>query len=275
LFPGDVLGAYGLAGLLAVWLVTATDAMLLATAAVFTVPVVVLGTGWAMVPEPQATRALAVADPVQAVGARVAEWLVGTPSSALIVALPMVLGVWAGRRGVLDAPERHRGLLRRTAATGVGLAVLGGLPLDLAVARVGPDAPVNADLAFAAMHTLCGVAGGLGYAALVGLVVARRRPSPLGTALAACGERSLSCYLAQSVVFVAVMTPYAGGLGGRLGSAAAAGLATATWALLVVGAVLLARRGSRGPAEAVLRRLTYGSLARPEASSTDQSIGRS
>jgi uncharacterized membrane protein YeiB len=35
-------------------------------------------------------------------------------------------------------------------------------------------------------------------------------------------------------------------------------LATATWALTVVLAQAMSRRGYRGPAEVLLRRLTYG-----------------
>jgi uncharacterized membrane protein YeiB len=64
-------------------------------------------------------------------------------------------------------------------------------------------------------------------------------------------------YLAQSVVFVALFAAWAGGLGDDLGSAAVAGIAVLTWAATVAAAVLLERRGARGPAEVLLRRLTY------------------
>lgn len=97
--------------------------------------------------------------------------------------------------------------------------------------------------------------GGLGYAALVGLVAVREE-GPVVTALAACGRRSLSCYLAQSVVFVAVFVPYAGGLGDDLGTAASSGVAVVTWAGTVAFAEALRRAGRPGPAEALLRRLT-------------------
>ncbi len=69
----------------------------------------------------------------------------------------------------------------------------------------------------------------------------------------------MSCYLLQSAVFVALFVPYAGGLGTRLGTAAASGIAVATWLTGVVLAELLRRVGRQGPAETLLRRLTHGS----------------
>ncbi|MFY1690522.1 DUF418 domain-containing protein [Plantactinospora sp. WMMB782] len=73
----------------------------------------------------------------------------------------------------------------------------------------------------------------------------------------ACGQRSLTCHLLRSVASVAVFSPWAGGLGGRLGDAAASAVALGVW----LGSVLLAesmpRAGRRGPAEVLLRRLSY------------------
>jgi uncharacterized protein len=67
----------------------------------------------------------------------------------------------------------------------------------------------------------------------------------------------MTCYLLQSVVFVAVLAAYGGGLGNRLGLAEVTLLAIATWALTVLLADGMSRRGYRGPAEVLLRRLTY------------------
>jgi uncharacterized protein DUF418 len=51
---------------------------------------------------------------------------------------------------------------------------------------------------------------------------------------------------------------YGGGLGNRLGLAEIAMLAIVAWALTVLLAQVMSRRGYRGPAEVFLRRLTYG-----------------
>jgi uncharacterized protein len=281
LFPGDILGAYALAGWLVLPVLGISDRQLLIAAAVLVIPVVLLGSTYGLAPAPGDTMVgggLDTADPGHAAVARVEDWLSSTPFTTFVVLLPLVLGVVAARRGYLDQPDRHRRVLRRTAVAGIGVAVAGGLPLALTVASVLPRQSTGVELVLAALHTLTGVAGGLGYAALIGLATAKlgaanlgaanlgaanlgagdRRPGPVVTALAACGERSLSCYLAQSVVFVLLLTSGFGGLGGVLGSADVAVVAVATWGTTVLLADLLRRSRRRGPCERVLRRLTYG-----------------
>ncbi|MGH3488045.1 MAG: DUF418 domain-containing protein, partial [Actinopolymorphaceae bacterium] len=264
LFPGDILGGYGLAGLLMLALLPLSDRGLLTWAAVFTVPVVVFGSTYGLATGAGGPRGLSASDPWEATILRLVEWLAATPFTALVVLLPMVLGLWAGRRRILEEPERHPVLLRRAAVAGLTLALIGGLPLDLVVAGALPSSTPTINLVYGALHTLTGVAGGLGYAALVGLLVIRLRSrgalGPVTAAVAACGERSLSCYLAQSVVFVLLFTPYAGGLGLQLGSAATAVVALLTWLATVAGASVLERLGRRGPAEVLLRSLTYRGL---------------
>ena len=43
-------------------------------------------------------------------------------------AAPFLIGLWAGRRRLLEQPERHRTLLAIVAAIGIGAAVLGASP---------------------------------------------------------------------------------------------------------------------------------------------------
>jgi uncharacterized membrane protein YeiB len=179
-----------------------------------------------------------------------------------------MLGVWAARRRLLDEPERHQQFLQRIAVLGMGLAVVGGLPWALVRASWWkPSSEVVTMLAGGA-HLMTGYAGGVGYAAIAGLAAiriqdrsrARGRVGPVVSALVACGQRSMTCYLLQSVVFVAVLAAYGGGLGNRLGHVEVVALATATWVLTVLLADGMRRRGSRGPAEHLLRRLTYSRL---------------
>ena len=109
--------------------------------------------------------------------------------------------------------------------------------------------------------TFSGYAGGVGYAAIAGLVAIRvqhrNEHGRVISALAACGQRSMTCYLLQSVVFVAVLASYGGGLGNRVGYTDIAALAIVTWVLTVLVAAWMSRHGYRGPAEVLLRRLTY------------------
>jgi uncharacterized membrane protein YeiB len=54
-------------------------------------------------------------------------------------------------------------------------------------------------------------------------------------------------------------------MGSRINTAAAFGIALGAWLLSLILAVILERRGARGPAEVLLRRLTYARLDLPAA----------
>lgn len=268
LFSGDVIAAYGLSAVvLAVWLIRASDRTLLVVAGAMALPITAIG-AWDAYSTPvgaaasvQPLASLAIADPLAAMGSRVGEWVGLTVLTALFGTLPaMLVGVWAARRRILEEPARHRALLNRTAVLGLGLACFGGLPLAATAALWSPGWSPTVGTAWAGMaHHLTGYAGGIGYAAVAGLVAIRlgHRPGRLARAITACGQRSMTCYLFQSAVWVAVLAAYGGGLGNRFGLPATALLATATWAAGVVLAEAMSRRGYRGPAETLLRRLAY------------------
>ncbi|MCO1655962.1 DUF418 domain-containing protein [Pseudonocardia humida] len=267
LFPGDVVGAYGLvAVLLAGALVHAAgDRALLVVVGCGATVVTVVGAAVALAPGPGTTAVLpstALADPLAALGARAVDYLGGgLIGSVLGVFGAVALGTWTARRGLLDDPAAHRPLLVRLAVGGLGAAVLGGLPLALIAGGVWA-APFAVTAAAGALHALTGYAGGLGYAALFGLLAlgrAGRDPGVVARAVRACGQRSLSCYLAQSVVFAALLPAWTLGLGAVLGPGAAALVAIGVWLVILVAAAASDRLGARGPAETLLRRLTYGS----------------
>ncbi|OQS13368.1 hypothetical protein B0T36_19875 [Nocardia donostiensis] len=77
------------------------------------------------------------------------------------------------------------------------------------------------------LHSATGY-GGIGYAAIAALIAScRSEPTGITRAIAACGQHSLTGYLAQSVLFTLVMSPYLGRLGERVGTAGALAVAIA------------------------------------------------
>jgi uncharacterized protein len=259
LFPGDILASYGVLALLFAGAVRWPGARLLAVAGALAVlGALVYGTVLAL-PAP--------GDPAPEVGPlvsaayRVATFPLVMPMNAVMAAAPLLVGIWAGRRRLLDEPERHRRLLTRVAGAGIAVAAVGALPHALVTTGLWhPGSGVLVTLG--TLHTITGYAGGLGYAALVGLVAARlsRRtaPGPVTNALAACGRRSMTCYLAQSVAWLLLFEPYLADLGGAVGVATAAAVGLGVWLVTVLVADTLRRAGRPGPAEALLRRLAYG-----------------
>lgn len=268
LWHGDVLGAYGLIGLLTVWLfVERSDRTLAVWAAVLGALLGVLAVtsllwgavsaersgdaGEALVPEFAAITPYA-----ESILPRLQTWLlltVGQGVLGLVVPVAVLAAVLCARHRVLEVPERHRPLLRAVAVGGIGAGWLGALPSVLVHHGVW-DAP---EWSTAAFNGFTGLFAGFGYVSLIALLVSRRKTAePVGRMLAglsAMGRRSLSCYLFQSAVFAPLLCAWGLGLGGVLTQWQAALLAVAVWAVSLALAVLLERSGRPGPAESLLR----------------------
>ncbi len=285
LWYGDIVGAYGLVGLiftaaflkrknktLIVWASVLTGLLILA--AVFAV----IGSIFAaQAPAPAETVSfLAGVKDVNAIESwpasilpRLSTWailLVFQGLLTLVVPIAVLLAFWAARRQVLERPEDHRRLLTTTAV--VGLAVgWGGGALHALQHQGALPVPDHVSWVFSATQPVTGLFGGLGYIALFGLIaaaLARRGDTagPITTSITAVGKRSLSAYLAQSLICAPLLAAWGLGLGGVLGSAAVALFAVGVWLLTVLGCAVLERQGRRGPAEWLLRRLSYGRPAR-------------
>jgi uncharacterized protein len=303
LWMGDVLGAYGLAGLLMVWLFfRAKDVTLIVWTWVFGA-LLTIGTAFTVVgayfvaqlpaddPAAQSmaadfapdTESMAQTSYLDSIVERLGYWSFGTVLQGLLVlVVPMMLllAFWAGRRGILENPGQHLPLLRWVAVVGITIGWLG--PLPSALDHVGfIDVPEHAAFVFYPVQFLTGFFGGLGYVALFGLLghwVAQRRtgtPSrdllvtdgPFAGAVQAVGKRSLTSYLLQSVLCAPILAAWGFGLGQYLTSWSMLVFAVVVWALTVAFAVWQEHTGRRGPAEVLLRRLVYGrpAPARPGA----------
>ncbi|MEU5859301.1 DUF418 domain-containing protein [Nocardiopsis dassonvillei] len=281
LWMGDVLGAYGLAGLLLGWLfLRRRNATLLVWSGVFTGLAALLAAfsllGLASMPAEASYSSSAafstdlMADNIGdtsilgAALARVLDWPLVTLGQGLlgmVVPAAILLGYWAARRRILEEPGGHLGLLRWTAALGIGVGWLGGLPLALTQIGVWELSPAQAAM-LTMPHMVTGLACGLGYVALIALAAHRiqgrgRAPGAVVGALSATGKRSLSAYLAQSVLCAPLLAAWGLGLGGELASWSMALFAVGVWLVTVAASYALERAGRRGPAEVLLRRLAY------------------
>ena len=259
LYAGDILAAYGVLLFVGAWAVRWKDRWLVLTALIFLVLV--------SMPGPDSSTLTSDPPDLSMLPPDVGTMLVERAKASAFVALlgplgficPFVVGIWAGRRRVLEQPQRHLGLLRVTATVGIGAAVLGAQPIALLLAGVvtTPD-PSTLEL-IASLHDSTGVLGGFGYAALLALVATRlqARRRPVVDAIAAVGQRSMTCYLAQSVVWAVVFTPFLLDLSDNLTVSSTALLAGLTWVTTVLLADWMRRSGRRGPFEVLIRRVTY------------------
>jgi uncharacterized membrane protein YeiB len=182
---------------------------------------------------------------------------------SLVIPVAMLLSFWAARRQVLERPGEHLVLLRRTAVLGIAVAWLGGAVNALSHLDILP-VPDQVSWVFLATQASTGLLGGLGYVAAFALLAHRialrgaahqSRPVEVVTAV---GRRSLSCYLAQSVLCAPILSGWGLALGAVLTSATMALFAVGVWLLTAALADVLERHRMRGPAEVLLRRLVYG-----------------
>jgi uncharacterized protein len=260
LYVGDILTAYGVLLFLGVWAIRWSDRWLLAVAGLFLALGALPSAGSLSVSNAPPDVSMLPPDLLTQLSER--------PQVSLIIALvgpigfacPFLVGLWAGRRRILEQPERYRRLLRVAAVGGIGIAVLGAQPVSLVLAgaRSKPDAGMLEVIG--PLHDTAGTLGGFGYAALIALValrLGRRRRWVVG-AIAAVGQRSMTCYLAQSVVWTLVFTPYLLDLSDVMTVTTTALLAVATWLATVVLADRMSQAGNRGPFELLVRRVTYG-----------------
>jgi uncharacterized membrane protein YeiB len=259
LYVGDILAAYGVLLLLGAWAVRWKDRWLLVVAAVIFLLGALPSDGSMSVVTDPPDPSMLPPDLVTMLSDRI----VAQPFIMLLgpigFACPFLVGLWAGRRRILEETERHRRLLLVTAIVGIAVAVLGAQPVSLMLAGV-TDVPSSDTLALLGpLHDASGVLGGFGYAAAITLLAAKLgKRGRVVKAIAAAGQRSMTCYLAQSVVWALVFTPFLLGLSGSLSVAGAALLAVATWMMTVVAADRMRVAGYRGPLELLVRRVTYG-----------------
>lgn len=265
LVPIDIVAIYGLALLLFTPLVRATDKTLGWTAALTLMPATLL-LAWQSV---NAQLGVAAGTPVtfaqfmeSTYGAHVLA-NVTKPAQALlgvVMVLPgMLLGIWAARRRFLDRPAENHTALRHAALGLLTLALIGRLPAALLAAGVWHTDAIGLQWTVAVAHDLTGFAGGIGLAAAVGLASARigNRPGRLTTALAALGQRSLTFYLFQSVMWLALFYPFTFNLRDKVSLAGSYGIAAVVFAVSVLLAEWMRRTGQRGPMEVLVRRMSY------------------
>ena len=158
------------------------------------------------------------------------------------------------------------------AVVGIGAAVLGAQPASLMLAGATGASDAATLAVIGSLHDTNRVparhTGALGGLALIALLAARLggRGGRIADAVAATGQRSLTNYLAQSVVWALTFTPFLLDLADTLTVASTALLATATWLVAVLLADQMRRIDYRGPFELLVRPLTGnqppGSFAR-------------
>ncbi|MGP9680572.1 MULTISPECIES: DUF418 domain-containing protein [unclassified Brachybacterium] len=315
LFSGDILIAYAMVGMLCVLLATRHRAVLPLAALLALPALGVWGwvdgtiglfgsDGYPSAAAPDYLTSLRLR--TDEAGAEVATSLV----SDIGLLTPMAIGAIAARLRLFEEVAANRDVLVPIARWGLGLGLLGAVPLVTVLVLDPAHQHLDSEIVLGSLgvlHQYTGLLGALGLAAAAALVsdrvrrssgadgadpsghlvrdagpvsarpvrVARPVSDRLVQGIEALGAVSLSAYVGQSLVFLALFPPYTLDLGARLGTAGAAAIVMAVWLAMIPGAVALKRRGRRGPLEVVLRRLAGSASPRvvPDRSSHPSPTG--
>ena len=261
LFSGDILVLYALAGLVMIPLRKRRDRTILIVAAGFFVLQVIIlaliAAGTSGVEADATTRAIdeAFADGsfFEATLTRLVVWPFAlgfvTVLQGFLVASLFCVGLVCGRHRLLEDPSRHRRAWKRVC--GIGFAI--GLPIQIVAGYllVWHD---GTGLAQAGLFLNYIFAPILSAGMVAAIVLLPRRG--LTRAVEADGRMSLTIYLAESILLTTLSNGFGFGFYG-MNALAATTVAVIVWVVLLGAAHLWLHRFAIGPAESILRAITY------------------
>ncbi|MET3506410.1 DUF418 domain-containing protein [Halalkalibacter oceani] len=171
--------------------------------------------------------------------------------------IPSVLmGIWLGNRNLLSKPHDHIKLLKQLTIGGLTLSLAGAIPLVL-INDVWFPGFFAAGIAYG-VHIITGFAGGVGYAALFGLLgITIKKHGTIVKAITAMGKRSLTFFVTHEVLIVLFLSPIAFNLGAVLTVTTSVLFGFAMWVVTLSVAYLMDRRQIEGPLERYMRYVTY------------------
>ncbi|GMT98784.1 DUF418 domain-containing protein [Corallococcus caeni] len=184
------------------------------------------------------------------------------PSRPLLLSIVLgrfLLGLWAGRRGLIQDVERHRPLLRRLAAWGLGVGTtIGLLVLVLNLVYRGVASPPGWLAWLRTPRDVGYLFMGTGYAAAFALLFQRERWRKVLGVFEPAGRMALTSYLMQSVMSLCLYDGWGLGLIARTPPSRTVLFCAVLFAGQLAFSHWWLARFRFGPVEWLWRSLTYG-----------------
>jgi len=261
LFSGDILVLYALVGLVMIPLRKRRDrTILLVAAGLFVMQVVILGliaVGTSAIEADATTRAIdeAFADGsfLEATLTRLVVWPFAlgfvTVLQGFLVASLFCVGLVCGRHRLLEDPSKNRSAWKRVCA--IGFVV--GLPIQIVAGYllVWHDDTGLGQVGLFVNYIFAPI---LSAGIVAAIVLLPRRG--LTRAVEADGRISLTIYLAESILLTTLSNGFGFGFYG-MNALASTTIAVIIWVVLLGAAHFWLHRYAIGPAESILRAITY------------------
>lgn len=196
-------------------------------------------------------------------------YVLAVPISAFSILPLMIVGLVAARVGVHQRVAEFSRWLWGWSLVTLAVILIVGLPWGLASIGVLPTEWASRIDGF---NQAFGYLTGPGICAIILLACrplqkrvesGENLPVPFAMATA-LGKRSMSGYIAQSVLFFIITMPFTLDYGREVGAFNQALIALGIWAITILGAYALELAGKPGPLEYWHRRLAYGKQGLPE-----------
>lgn len=262
-FSYEILAPYGMTLLITAPLLSKTDYRLQKILKIL-IPifiVLLIGVGFMYAIPPEMYDGETYGMPANSYWEMVTNGLKNFPMSALMVLsypiIPlMITGMLAARIKLLDNNTAHLARLKKISRIGISVSIIGAVPLLLKELHFWQPTYEMDALSYA-LHLISGAFGGVGYAALFGIITYKLQHSTgkITQAVAALGKRSLTGYLLQSTVIMLLMSSFFGNLSTQLSFFQSAALGASVWLGVVIFAYILERRNIPGPFDSLLRKL--------------------
>ena len=174
-----------------------------------------------------------------------------------LVFVAFLIGLMAGRKSVLSTENFSKSTANKLAGFGLGI----GIPVQLLAAAAMVWTFTNEILSFGIFMVSLAViflTGGLVSAGIIGVIGKLMLSGKSLELLASSGKNSLSIYLGQSLVLVAIFSGWGLGLFGQTSLLINLLIGFSVWLVLSLLAVINTRAGRKGPMEVVLTKLSGG-----------------
>jgi uncharacterized protein len=174
-----------------------------------------------------------------------------------LVFVAFLIGLMAGRKSALSTENFSKSTANKLAGFGLGI----GIPVQLLAAAAMVWTFTNEILSFGIFMVSLAViflTGGLVSAGIIGVIGKLMLSGKSLELLASSGKNSLSIYLGQSLVLVAIFSGWGLGLFGQTSSLINLLIGFSVWLVLSLLAVINTRAGRKGPMEFVLTKLSGG-----------------
>lgn len=174
-----------------------------------------------------------------------------------LVFVAFLIGLMAGRKSALSTENFSKSTANKLAGFGLGI----GIPVQLLAAAAMVWTFTNEILSFGIFMVSLAViflTGGLVSAGIIGVIGKLMLSGKSLELLASSGKNSLSIYLGQSLVLVAIFSGWGLGLFGQTSLLINLLIGFSVWLVLSLLAVINTRAGRKGPMEVVLTKLSGG-----------------